>query len=618
MSALRFLGCVKMDKIVWPSHRREILTVVGISALLIAVQSFFIGTARQVIGDPYLYFIQSLNPLSVISPPHGLRWLTPRIAYLAPCSIVNAYYGITLAALAGTLALSYINLRIFGCCRLTSAVVLSALLSNPGFHDSLFYYIHVDPLSFFFIELGILAIYTRNDRLFAISLLLGILNRETSLFLIPVYHFAQNRRWREWNAIRHTLALCSAALIAFILTRFFLFTCSDTAYMNNLAEKFYLLDSGFQRFDQYYWGELKKLWSEPERWNKILSPEALSGGFQSIVPLAMIGFWTTEKKTRALLAFLLCVWTQIFYALMVERLMFYTFPVYLIGCGVALRSTQTMKPIHHYSILCAAGFLNLFLPQSWVGGIFLALLPFALQCCEGRSLFIASSLSPSETETVHNSLPLSSTLRASFSRINVCLLLLVLSNLAMIYYYRPELAARIHDSFPSFRHAEKMSLQDSDPVYLGDAGFVDFQLPDRKQTQAFSVNPGADPSKIFIPLRGTQFKDLQNFILVNVVYPTAPGEVNIAVVGPRRGGNPSKLLYKYTTNQKYGAQQRMGLIRKSLPLFFESDSPDKDYLVIRMTPSVLLLDVLIFQGDVYTWFQRKDNLALRAGAVEIN
>lgn len=609
---------IDMDRIHPLPGRREIALAIAAACLAVCAQSYFLGTASELIGDPYLYFIQALNPLSVISPPHGLRWLTPRIAYVLPLSLSNAFYGITVAALIGSLALAYINLRLFGCKQFTAVTVLSALLANPGFHDSLFYYIHVDPLSFFFLELGIYAMFTANDRLFAASLLLGTLNRETALFLIPVYHFARHRQWRSWSAIRHTLALSSAAFLAFAVTRFLLFSLSDTAYIDNLAEKFYALDSGFKRFDQFYLGELKKIWMEPNRLQKILSPNALCAGFQSIAPLALLGFIAGGWRQRALLFYLVCIWSQPFYALMVERLMFYAFPVYLLWCGLALRFAQQMKPVQRYLILGAALLVNVFTPQSWMGGVVLAFLLVGFMRKNRLSLFPAPSSCPARSEEPNIHASFIESFHCSISWINGAILGLALLNTGAIYAFRPVLVERLCDSYSSFRQVEKMSLQDSKPVFIGNAGFSDFSLPDGKQLSAFSVRPGSSPAKIFIPVRSTKFRGDRNFILIDVVYPLDASELNIAVVGPARDGDPSKLIYKTASSQKYGARQRLGFIRKSLPLFFESDVPASDYLVIRLTPSLLLLDVMVLKGDIYTKFQRQDNLSLGARAIEIN
>jgi len=607
-----------MDRIHPLPGKREIAFVIAAASLAVLAQSHFLGTASELIGDPYLYFVQALNPLSTISPPHGLRWLTPRIAYLLPFSLPQAFYGITMAALAGTLAMAYFNLRLFGCRPLTAIATLSALLANPGFHDSLFYFIHVDPLSFFLLELGIFAIYTSNDRLFAASLLLGTLNRETALFLIPVYHFAQHRQWRSWNAIRHTLALSSSAILAFAITRFLLFSLSDTAYINNLAEKFYALDSGFKRFDQYYLGELKKLWMEPNRLQKILSLNALCSGFQSIAPLALLGFLMAGWRQRALFFYLLCVWSQPFYALMVERLMFYAFPVYLLWCGLALRSMQEMKPVFRYSLLIVTLLLTCFAPQNWLSGFVLVALFLGCRKINRLSLFSIHSAFSTKSNEIENIPPFFQSIRCSFSWINGTILGCIFINIGLIYAFRPVLVERLSDSFPSFRQVEKMSLQDSHPAFIGNAGFSDFSLPDGRQIPAFSVRPGSQQAKLFVPIRTLKIRSDRRFILIDIVYPLDASELDIAIVGPERNGGSSKLIYKFTSSQKYGARQRLGFMRKSLPLFFESDVPLSDYLVVRLTPSLLLLDTLILKGNVYTWFQRNDHLSIGARALETN
>ena len=598
------------------TNRREIITLFGVTTLIVLIQSFISGATDELIGDPYLYFTQSLNPLSVISPPHGLRLLTPRLAYLMPLALTNAYYCITIAALIGTIALAYLNLRIVGCNKLTNIAILSALISNPGFHDSLYYYIHVDPLSFFFIELGILSILTNNDRLFAFSLLVGILNRETSLFLIPVYHFAKYQRWYSFQAIGRTLALCAAALLAFFFTRFLLFSLSDTAYINHLAEKFYSIDSGFKRFDQYYIEEIKKIWMEPDRLRRILSLQSLCGGFQSLAPLAIIGFIGASRKQKALGFYLICIWSQIFYALMVERLLFYTFPVYLIWGGLALRHTQQLKPFYYYIILASTILLNVLAPQIFIGGVLLTLMIYGLLRRQGIS-FIQKPAVSSVEHNINLSIPIKRLFYQSFSWINLSIILIVMINIGMIYMFRPVLVERLNDSFSSMRQVKKMNLQDSDTVYLGKGQLIDFQLPNGRNISTFSVKQGSAQAKIFKPIRSSNFYGLQHFFLIDVVYPIASSELKIAIVGPKKDRDPAKLFYKNNISQKYGAQVRMGLLRKSLPLHFQSEFPNQDYLVIRMTPQMLLLDVLVLEGNVYAWFQRMDSMSI-GSKIELN
>jgi hypothetical protein len=162
------------------------VAVVSLLALLIL---YFFATERAGLfkDDTRHYGLMAEDPSYLPRLPYAFRVLTPTLVHLLPLDTATGFSVVTLVALWLSAVVLYFFLRRLGCDRWSarSGVVLFLgcgatirLLTTPTYVDGLTYLTEL--AAFACLACG-------RERLLALTLTLGVLNRETALLLIPVY-----------------------------------------------------------------------------------------------------------------------------------------------------------------------------------------------------------------------------------------------------------------------------------------------------------------------------------------------------------------------------------------------------------------------------------------------
>ncbi|MFH1738981.1 MAG: hypothetical protein ABIH23_08215 [bacterium] len=580
--------------------KREIVAALCASVVLVVLLSWFAGKTDKFNGDEYCYLNQAQNPVSVFLPPHGLRILTTRIVSLLPIDIRNGFYVVTIIGVTGAVALAYIILRRMGCTIWVSLACLSGFVFHHGLSQVVYHFPLVDPLSFLLIELSILAILARNDRLFSCSLLLGVLNRETALFLIPVYHLARWRRWRTWRATAATGLVCSAAILAFLLTRFVLHSLSDEAHFQRIIEQCYpLMSAPYERFDLFYFNEFREIVSNPERLRNLLSLNTLGAGFGVLAPLSLLGFLWGRRESRALMAYLILIWIQLLFAHQVERLVFFAFPVFVILSGEALRRTEELTPPFRHGFVGLTALFGALWAGWFPGGILLAFLLPGLLWIQGRSL----RRTPEQIRSASDSLDSANCfdyLRTGFSPVNLILISLVLVNLLLICVSRPALIGQLQDLFPSLRYETEITFKE--PVFVGKAEIRESNTGEN--VLLFVPIGEADQTPcILLPAQLSFFRNCRKIIAIILAYPLEEGSIKVGITTPR-GEAGAMELFDPNAQLTHFRQYQLNNLYKSPPLYFEFESRPNEFMYILPTKGIVLVDILFFDSSMYTKFTR--------------
>jgi hypothetical protein len=155
------------------------------------------GTESCKWGDAWHYYSMALNPFNPkVDAPFCYRILTPLIIYLLPMDPILGYWWFTVICISITSFLVYYYLKRLKFnmlyCFFGTMVFLIAI---PNLY-LLFYTIFIDPLQYLIFIIGCLIILNIGENklsgvkeitIFSIFLSVGILNKETIIFLIPLY-----------------------------------------------------------------------------------------------------------------------------------------------------------------------------------------------------------------------------------------------------------------------------------------------------------------------------------------------------------------------------------------------------------------------------------------------
>ncbi|KAF5057528.1 hypothetical protein DSECCO2_355810 [anaerobic digester metagenome] len=171
--------------------------------------------------DSSFYLQMSLNPFQRVNAPYTYRVLTPLLVYVLPLSHWTGFTIINSSGIIATGVLMYYYLKKLKFSPLISFLGLILFLFAPA-TIYLFYNIAlVDSLSFLLFLLAFYAILIENDIIYVITLILGILNKETILLTLPVYFFYTLKNQGRTNAIKKTILMLAIASIIFISIRYY-------------------------------------------------------------------------------------------------------------------------------------------------------------------------------------------------------------------------------------------------------------------------------------------------------------------------------------------------------------------------------------------------------------
>lgn len=107
-----------------------------------------------------------------------------------------------------------------------------------------------DPESFFFILLGLYAIYKGYDWLFVLSLALGVVAKETVLLIAPLYYTLKAEKFWDWPRIKRTVLVCLPGVCVLVAIRILIPAWNDRPdYVASLPVIYTQVSGGYTKYD---------------------------------------------------------------------------------------------------------------------------------------------------------------------------------------------------------------------------------------------------------------------------------------------------------------------------------------------------------------------------------
>ncbi|NIM18830.1 MAG: hypothetical protein GTO64_01060 [Candidatus Latescibacteria bacterium] len=259
-------------------------------------------------GDHLEYIDMARSPAEAHSPPYCYRLLVPAIARLLPFDLAVSFYMLTLLFITGAGILLYYLLGEMGENGFYSLIGVCLFYSlNWGVKFAVFDFWLTDPALYFFSVLYLLLLIKGKGTGASLSLCFAVLSKEAALFLIPLAYTLKARRFFDTRALLRMFAIGAAPVALFLVLRFAVH--STTAY-NPIS---LWSDIGIRRLTSDLVGYVR----------------GGTVGTWGILVLALPFFSGREGWGIALrsLPFLALVYMQPFFAVNVDRLLVFAFPV---------------------------------------------------------------------------------------------------------------------------------------------------------------------------------------------------------------------------------------------------------------------------------------------------
>jgi hypothetical protein len=171
-------------------------------------------------GDDANYERMATDPGAPHNVPYAYRIAVPWLVHVLPFSHTFSFSLLAWLATAACGGVLYALLREFDIGeRLSLALALGLALSPPLLAVSLRQGRNVDAASVLVLLLGTLFIVRRQRVGLVITLLVGTLVRESSLFLIPLAYVVWAQRPLDLQALRDTAAVAALPAVAYIVVR---------------------------------------------------------------------------------------------------------------------------------------------------------------------------------------------------------------------------------------------------------------------------------------------------------------------------------------------------------------------------------------------------------------
>lgn len=336
----------------WPGMNPQQGTAGAVAVLmvgLIALLVYATGGTLSYPDDRYpwdhqKYIAMAQAPFSdetlVHVAPFSWRVLTPLLVYASPFNLVFSFFLVSMVGLTLVGYFTYLYLRALGFWHwpAITGLLLFALLP-AAFRFNLWDHFLTDPLALATVVIGFYLMEKRRDRLLALVLLVGVVNKEVALFLAPVYSLFVIRNYGLSRAsILKIILVIAPATLAFFALRI-----SIPAY--NEYDPLALAVIVIQRryIDRGLEGIFRQIFAYT------------IGTWGVLFALCLVEFkakarWLVQRKEW--LVFLLLVYAQMLFTGNTERLLVYAFPVVI---PLALQSlaffASSLRHIHYAPVV---------------------------------------------------------------------------------------------------------------------------------------------------------------------------------------------------------------------------------------------------------------------------
>jgi hypothetical protein len=190
---------------------------VGLLALaVLLLMDAYVRDSPAPRGDELIYELMARNPLDPHTFPFAYRIGVPTLVHVMPFSDETSFSLLAWLSTAACGTLSYVLLRRFDVRKSVAAGIAFAFALCPTlFVVSLRQGANVDPESVLVMLAGTLAIVARRRATFAVILLVGVLVRESALFLIPFAYAVWAERLWDPRALRQLAPVALPAVLAY-------------------------------------------------------------------------------------------------------------------------------------------------------------------------------------------------------------------------------------------------------------------------------------------------------------------------------------------------------------------------------------------------------------------
>ncbi len=216
---------------------------VGVLAGLVFLAKWAIWGQQEIAGDGAAYLLMAKG--GVVDPPQSFHILTPWLAaIISPSNPSNGFALIAGLSFLGTaICIGLLVRRVVPDVSSSERFLAVALFMATGTGAMMFrFYCFTDALSYFLLAVACVAILSNSDRLLMVVTLIGIFNRETALFSMPVW-FIYNAGRGTWVSLirRGVFVLGPAAIGYYILHHTSLIFGYEAPHLNYLMPENILL-----------------------------------------------------------------------------------------------------------------------------------------------------------------------------------------------------------------------------------------------------------------------------------------------------------------------------------------------------------------------------------------
>ncbi len=197
------------------------LIITTILCILYVGMIFVNGFAKIMTYDALFYFNMSYAPFNVTIAPYMYRMLTPFLVYVFPFNHMIGFLLVNLTSLFLTALLFYYYLKKLNFNRIHSFTGVFMFLLSSTVIFSMYDIVLVDFMSFLFFLLAFYALLCKNDKIYLVALILGILNKETILFTIPLYFLLKLECNSLLESLKCTVKIALIPVMLFLGIRYY-------------------------------------------------------------------------------------------------------------------------------------------------------------------------------------------------------------------------------------------------------------------------------------------------------------------------------------------------------------------------------------------------------------
>jgi hypothetical protein len=194
---------------------------VGLVCLAVAgVADAVLRHEKGITGDEPFYVRMAVHPGGAHSFPYAYRIAVPWLVHALPFSQVVTFQLLALLAIAASGAALYVLTREFEVsARLAGALAVGFAVSPNLLVVLLRHGRSIDPASILVLVLGSLFIVRRQRVALALTIVIGVAVKETSLFLIPFAYAVWAQRLFDRQALRDVALISAGPIAAYLVLR---------------------------------------------------------------------------------------------------------------------------------------------------------------------------------------------------------------------------------------------------------------------------------------------------------------------------------------------------------------------------------------------------------------